>query len=406
MPFCDDDALLADVQSALNVVAYTDGKAAPALVKALGDKAAVRRGAAAEALCVGPLGDNLPAVKKLLADEQPAVRLQAALGLAGGPHDRDAIPVLIALVAEPNGESSGQAEDYLLRVAADHGPVDLPVGDGAARATRRDRWAAWWKDNGERVALVDRFAPTSFQRYLGYTLLVQPGNSQVIELGADNKERCQLTGLANPLDAEALPGDRYLVTEANAQCVTERSAKGEVLWKKTLPGFMPVSAHRLPNGNTFIVCRNHIVECTHDGKDLYAISRPNNDVLTARKLRNNEIVIISSQCVVLRIDRSGRVLKSFPIQNTWMVGNDILPNGHVLIAFQPPANKVVEYNAEGKAVWESSAVMNPMAAARSPNGNTLITSQQWPNKIVEVDKNNKQVAEIMLSTYTIRVRRR
>ena len=103
---------------------------------------------------------------------------------------------------------------------------------------------------------------------------------------------------------------------------------------------------------------------------------------------------------------SGKVLKSFTIQNTWMVGNDILPNGHVVIAFQPPLNKVVEYDAEGKSVWESGAVMNPMAAARSPNGNTLITSQQWPNKIVEVDKTNKQVAEIALTTYTVRVHRR
>jgi len=402
LPFCDDDGLMADVQTALNAVAYADGKPAPALVKALGDKAAVRRGAAAEALCAGPLGDNLPAVKKLLADEQAAVRLQAALGLAGGPHDRDAVPVLIALVGEPNGDASGQAEDYLLRVAADRGPSNLPVGDGA---TRRDRWAAWWKDNGERVALVDRFGPSSFQRYLGYTLLVQPGNNQVVELGADNKERCQLTGLANPLDAEALPGDHYLVTEANAQCVTERNAKGDVLWKKTLPNFMPVSAHRLRNGNTFIVCRNHIVECTHDGNDVYTINRPN-DVLTAQKLRNNEIVVISSQGAVQRIDHTGKVLKSFAIQNTWMVGNDVLPNGHVLIAFQPPANKVVEYDAEGKSVWESGAVMNPMAAARSPNGNTLITSQQWPNKIVEVDKSNKQVAEITLTTYTVRVHRR
>ena len=196
------------------------------------------------------------------------------------------------------------------------------------------------------------------------------------------------------------------MTEANAQRVTERNSENKVLWTKTLSGFMPVSAHRLPNGNTFIVCRNHIVECTRDGKDVYTINRPSNDVLTAQKLRNNEIVVISSLGAVQRLDHAGKVLKSFSIQNTWMVGNDILPNGHVVIAFQPPLNKVVEYDAEGKSVWESGAVMNPMAAARSPNGNTLITSQQWPNKIVEVDKSNKQVAEIALTTYTVRVHRR
>ena len=265
LPFCDDDALLAEVQSALNAVAYADGKPAPALVKALGDKAAVRRGAAAEALCLGPLGDNLPAVKKLLEDEQPAVRLQAALGLAGGAHDRDAVPVLIALIDEPNGDVCGQAEEYLLRLAAEHGPVDLPAGD-AARAKRRDLWAAWWKENGERVALVDRFAPAAFQRYLGYTLLIQPEPAGH-RTGGRQQGTLQLTGLANPLDAEALPGDHYLVTEVSAQRVTERNAKGDVIWKKKLPGFIPVSAQRLPNGNTFIVCRNQIAECTRDGKD-------------------------------------------------------------------------------------------------------------------------------------------
>ena len=239
---------MADVQTALDAVAYTDGKAAPALVKALGDKAAVRRGAAAEALCVGPLDDNLPAVKKLLADEQPTVRLQAALGLAGGPHDRDAVPVLIALVGEPNGDVSGQAEDYLLRVAADHGPVELPAGDGGDRGKRRDRWAAWWKDNGERVALVDRFGPSSFQRYLGYTLVVEPQNQRVVELGADNKERFKVEGLLNPLDAQALPGNHYLITESQGQRVTERNLKGDVLWTKQLPRFhagkRPAAAQR------------------------------------------------------------------------------------------------------------------------------------------------------------------
>ena len=406
LPFCDDEGLLAEVQAALNAVAYPDGKPAPALVKALDDKAAVRRGAAAEALCVGPLGENLAAVKRLLKDDQAAVRLQAALALAGGPHDRDAVPVLIALVGEANGDQSGLAEDYLMRLAADHGPLNLPVGDDA-RGKRRDLWAGWWKDYGERVALVDRYAPSAVQRYLGYTLLIQPGNNQVVELGADGKERFKLVGLLNPQDVQALPGDHYLVTEGNGQRVTERNLKGEVLWTKQIPNLFPISAQRLANGNTFIVCRNQLLECTRDGKDLWSINRPNNDVLTAQKLRNNEIVVISSQGMVQRLDKDGKELKSFRMaQNTWMVGNDVLPNGNVVIAFQAPMNKVVEYDADGKAVWESSAVMNPMAAARSPNGNTLIVSQQWPNKIVEVDKSNKQIAEMSLPIYTMRVHRR
>ncbi len=405
LPFCDDDALLPEVQLAINANAYDDGKPSPALLKALDDKAAVRRGAAAEALCLGSTGANLPAVKKLLKDDQPAVRLQAALALAGGIRDRDAVPVLIDLINQTSGDTSSAAEEYLLRIAAEHGPADLPAGD-SARAKRSDLWTAWWKDNGDRVALVDRYAPAGSQRYLGYTLLIQPNNSDFVELGADNKERLKITGLRNPWDVQALPGDRFLIAEFSGQTITERDAKGEIKWEKKMPGHNPTSAQRLANGNTFIVCQNQLSECTRSGKDLYTIARPNSDILAARKLRNNEIVIISNQGTVLRLDATGKEIKSFRVPNVWSMGNDVLANGNVLIAVQAPMNKVVEYDPDGKVVLESSAVMNPIATTRSPNGNTLIVSQQWPNKLVEIDKAGKQVFDLTLPGQTMRIRRR
>jgi HEAT repeat protein len=405
LPFCDDETLLPEVQLAINANAYENGQPSPALLKALEDKAPVRRGAAAEALGLGPIGANLPAVAKLLKDDQPAVRLQAALALAGGARDHEAVPVLIELINQAGGDVSIMAEDYLLRTAAEHGPADLPAGD-AARGKRRDLWAAWWKANGERVTLVERYAPVGFQRYLGYTLLIQPNNSDVVELGADNKERLKLNGLRNPWDVQALPGERYLIAEFNGQSVTERDAKGEVKWEKRIPNRNPTSAQRLPNGNTFIVCQNQISECTRGGKDVYTIARPNSDILSARKLRNNEIVVISNQGKVLRLDATGKELKVFNVPNVWSMGNDILPNGNVLIAVQAPMNKVMEYDADGKVVWECGAVMNPIATTRSPNGNTLIVSQQWPNKLVEVDKSGKQVSDLTLQGQTMRVRRR
>ena len=127
------------------------------LLKALEDKAPVRRGAAAEALGLGPIGANLPAVEKLLKDDQPAVRLQTALALAGGAGDREAVPVLIELINQAGGDVSSAAEDYLLRTAAEHGPADLPAGD-ASRGKRRNLWAAWWKQNGDHVTLAERYA--------------------------------------------------------------------------------------------------------------------------------------------------------------------------------------------------------------------------------------------------------
>ena len=131
LPFCDDEGMQGEVQSALNAVAYPDGKPAPALVKALEDKAAARRGAAAEALCFGPLGDNLPAVKKLLTDDDRPVRLQAALALAGGPHDRDAVPVLIGLIDESklNADQSSPGRG----IPAAHGRRPRPAEPAGGR---------------------------------------------------------------------------------------------------------------------------------------------------------------------------------------------------------------------------------------------------------------------------------
>ncbi len=418
LPFCDDEGLLGEVQSALDATAFSDGKPAPVLVRALADKAEIRRGAAAEALCLGPLGDNLPAVKNLLTDPSPAVQLQTALALAGGPHDRDAVPVLIGLIGERrlNSDQAASAEEYLSRLAANHGPAKLPPGEGA-REKRRDLWADWWKTNSNRVALVDRYPPASASRYFGYTLLIQPNNNQIAELGPDGKERMQMTGLTNPQDAVALPDDHYLVAEFNLSRVTERNAKGEVLWTKSLPpaangqNLFPQSAQRLPNGDTFIVCRNQLSECSRDGKDVFVIPRPNNDILTAAKLRNNEIVVISS-IMVQRLDTSGKELKSFrfPVnQQTWTLGNDILPNGNVLVAFQNPPNLVVEFNPDGKEIWSSTAVQNPLAVARSPNGATLIIGQTFPNQqMIELDKNNKQVHtwNLPANTMTNRIHRR
>ena len=52
LPFTDDPLLLNEIQAALDAVVVTDGKTDPAAVRALDDHFAVRRGAAAEALCV------------------------------------------------------------------------------------------------------------------------------------------------------------------------------------------------------------------------------------------------------------------------------------------------------------------------------------------------------------------
>src|SRR6185437_15303557 len=100
-----DETGQAEVQQALNTVAFKDGKPEPVVVRALTDEQGARRAAAAEALCLGGDRERLPTIRKLLSDSEPAVRLKTALALAG-IRERAAVPVLIELIGElPSAQS-------------------------------------------------------------------------------------------------------------------------------------------------------------------------------------------------------------------------------------------------------------------------------------------------------------
>ncbi len=350
VPFTDDDFGREEIQNALNAVAYTDGKPDKAILPFLTDKSAYRRAAAAVALCQGSLGDNLDAVRKLLKDEDANVRMQAALSLAGA-RQREAVPVLIALVQELPENKVIAVEEYLARVAGDKKPAGMPEGD-AGRPKRRELWAAWWKDNGEKVALVDRYPPQVGERYLGYTVLVQQQNNQVQEVGPDGKVRWTIGNLQTPMDAQVLHGDRVLITESGTQMVTERNLRGDILWKKQVQNW-PIGAQRLANGNTVIVSRNQIIEVDRGGKEVFTFNRPSNDIMNAAKTRNGEYVCVSQQGTVFTIDGAGKEVRTYNVGQIRTNANEVLPNGNVIIpgAWQGTTK---EYDTTGKVVWEAN----------------------------------------------------
>ena len=401
LPFIEDETTADEIQTALTALGAAEGKPDPALLRALTDKVPVRRAAAAAALCYSPTAETLPEVRKLLKDPDATVRMQVALALAGA-RERDAVPVLIALIGELPSDKSGPAEEYLTRLAADR-PPPMPTGEGDLRPKRREAWEAWWAAQGAKVELIERTAPSLTQRFLGYTLLVQSQNGMLTELGADGKQRWQITGLGNPMDAQVLPGTRVLVAEYNQRRVTERNFKGEILWEKRTNLF-PISAQRLPNGNTFIVSNNQLVEVDRSGKEVFTYNRQFGDIMTAAKMRDGQIVCLSNQGLCFRLGPDGKETKSFRVLQVPSYGNDVLPNGHVLVA-NTWQNKVQEYDPDGKVVWEAN-VVQPHSAARLPNGNTLVSTQQWPAKLYELDRQGKQVAETPVQTFVQRARKR
>jgi hypothetical protein len=216
--------------------------------------------------------------------------------------------------------------------------------------------------------------------------------------------RWKLQNLMNPRDVQVLGNDRLLVTEWNAQQITERNRRGDILWKKQLPNSYPLSAQRLRNGHTFITCNNKLLEVDRGGNEVYSISRPQQDVVMARRMRDGQIILVSTMRQCIRMDTTGKQLKSFPLQMVWQSGVEILPNGHVIIPVTW-MNRVQEYDAEGKSVWEITATQ-PSCATRLRNGNALISPQQWPAKVIETDPAGKQVSEISVPNFAYRIRTR
>jgi HEAT repeat protein/outer membrane protein assembly factor BamB len=401
----EGEDLAAEVQTTLTAVAVRDGKPEPALVKALGDSSLRIRAAAAEALCrAGPEG--VSAVRKLLADADLSVRLRAAAGLLGAG-EKEAVPVLIDLVAALPREQSWQAQEHLLRLAAADAPETGGTEDEAGRKKARDAWAVWWKANAERIDLTRlNTAPVT----LGYTvvcLVEDNGNGRVVELGRDGKVRWKIEGLQYPVDAWVVPGNRVLVGEYNGMKVTERDLTGKVVWEKTnLPGRV-VNVQRLANGNTFIAVQNALLEVDRTGKEVSAYRRPTNDIWAAYRSADGSTIFFTngSQCV--RLDRSGKEVRTFALGagggGGWTSGIDVTAQGRILASIHNN-NRVEEYAPDGKKVWEGAAPAIT-TATRAANGNTIVCSYN-SNRVFEMDRNGKVVWEHKDTLHPFRARRR
>src|SRR5262249_47913592 len=96
----------------------------------------------------------------------------------------------------------------------------------------------------------------------------------------------------------------------------------------------------------------------------------------------------------IRLARDGKELKeqrTFEADVRTNGGRiEVLPNGNVLVPLKD-SNKVIEYDADGKVVWEATAE-EPIAAVRLPNGHTLVTTLNQ-RRAIELDGAAQEVWE-------------
>src|SRR5262249_25196761 len=155
------------------------------------------------------------------------------------------------------------------------------------------------------------------------------------------------------------------------------------------------AAQRLSNGNTFVVTSFQLLEFDKDGNNTMTITLSPDGVQTimkAAKLDNGEIIAMLGDARVVRFDSKGKELHSFPIpMSTRLFGGRLYATGHgrVLVPHNGE-NKVVEYDRNGKSIWEVP-FESPVVAVRLPNGNTVITSMNNEVGAVEVDRTGATV---------------
>jgi HEAT repeat protein len=386
IPVAESDTIGAQIIDLLATVGCSDGKGYPALVGALQDKESVRRAAAAVALCKGKADEELPEVRKLLADGDPTVRLRAAVALAHSG-DKNAVPVLIALLGELSLDQVWEAEDLLATLAGDAAPNQRVGNDKASRAATVDAWKAWWRKEEKKVDLAKLNQAGQRSSLL---LVVEMQGGRILEVSRDGRIRWQVQGLQWPWDAEVCRNGNIFVTQQNTNHVSMWSRQGKELWKS--PCNMPFYCQQLRNGNIFVACRQQISEFDINGKEISSTQLAHlNWIVGGYKYPNGHIGLISQQGQYVRLDASGKQVKSYQLNlpGAVLTNAEVLPGDRVLAALN--TSRVAEYNDQGKAVWESN-VNNPAFPHRLPNGHTLV-AQNGMNHLYELDRKGKIITE-------------
>jgi HEAT repeat protein len=383
LPFAEDESVAEAVRAAL---ATRDEKPEPTLLAALDSAEPDRRAEAGIILARAGLADTRPAVRRLLKDSDASVRLRVGRALVEAK-DREAVPALIELFGDLAGEDRWDLEDLLERVAGADAPA-LPRDDSAAtRGRRLAAWRAWWRSHGDKVNLAGLGAvPHPAGRTLVLTSDLLTSDGEIVEVGDDGRTLRQHGDLQGPIAVQAVSADAFLIAEYAGKRVSERSFAGKVLWEKKLPS-NPVAVQRLPDGHTFVACRNRLLEYDRDGKEVVNLQRPVRDVLGARRHPDGSTVLLTHDGFVRWLDASGKETHSFSVPGPHVMGTgiDVTLNKRVLVPCFGQGC-VREYDIDGRLLWEAAAP-GPVSAERLPDGHTLVACS--PPRVVELDRGGK-----------------
>jgi outer membrane protein assembly factor BamB len=323
---------------------------------------------------------------KLLTSGDERVKLASARALAN-MGERESLKAFVELLSAENSRIRLRSHQSLRALSGKQIAFSAD-GKPEERTKSIDEWKKWVEGDGQMAKLTTPLPENDLP--LGRTLFVSYGQSTVIELDADHKERWR-TRVMNPWACQGLPNGNRLIAAFNQgqMSVIEFNEAGKEIWRKDrLPG-IPYSVQRLENGNTLVACKDvsQLVEISPDGstKSQNVTGQP----MYAQRLENGNTLVALNQ--------GGRVIELDPKQQiVWeargMNGPSFcqrLDSGNTLIV-QMHTGQVVEVDAKGSGtVWTSKVpLVNPYSAQRLASGNTLIADN---NGVTEVDPTGQQV---------------
>ena len=183
----------------------------------------------------------------------------------------------------------------------------------------------------------------------------------------------------------------FLITNDTAKTVTAVTLQGKTVWSKVMRTTVYCATGTA--GGNIIVGYNSgnksVEEYNQQGKAVWAPTvtpRRTGGVFDVSRLPNgNTLIAYANSRGVVEVDAKGKTVWQ-TTGLTCPTSAQRLANGNTLIA-DYNAKRVVEVDAKGKIVWQKTGLSSPADAVMLPNGNVLIG--EAPNRVLEVNRAGK-----------------
>jgi HEAT repeat protein len=396
LPVCGDDLLEEEITFGLYDLARRDEKVLAPLVRALGDPVPIRRRAAA--CIVGRLGsaEQRAAVRRLLDDNDPEVRLRAAQGLLAAG-EQTGVPTLIDLLKGTTVTVAWQAEELLHYAAGETAPAPA-VGGGSAFARLRCRqaWKVWWRQYGDVLDLREAehstrrpglFLVFQCRRGIGPTVGLHH-DTRLLLCGCDGEPRWTLRRLTSWLTEYALlPNGRLLCAESvrlgenrdPGSRLVETDLCGRVMREWRRGDEQLVAFRRLPGGHLLLTARDRVTELGGTGAEVFCYTYPSDKGYGpgTRRLGNGLLRCCRSTTVVEFDVARGEAVREMPLASSGHALLIPLRDGHFLLrspTFSGP--DLIELDEQGRTLWRRRPGHVP-DAVRLRSGNLLQLQDGW-----------------------------